>query len=206
MPLGQHNKDAQNELRVPSRGIVGWRALGPILKVICKKLCIKFSVEGMDIQEIDGGVHFRAVSNGAGGVDFPFRVSLGTDEEGLFAIIAHGTVHGQTPTIGGVPLDAIDAPKLRLTGAGVERIYLEITVTRVVSAAGYLLGYTDLAVTVQVGAAVPADDLTGTYRRHIASVGGGRVTGQPVQNSFDLVTRDTGLGAGEGTQVAQLSG
>ena len=56
----QTNKNADKSVKIPTRGIVGWKKLYPILKVILMKLNIQFSLEGFEAQETAQGVHLKS--------------------------------------------------------------------------------------------------------------------------------------------------
>lgn len=205
MALGQ-NKVPEYRFR-RSNGFAWMRDLIDFAKFIAPLLKFKVSVDGVEMQEITGGVHIKAGGgSGASATPFPFKATLGSGESGLFVTIYPGTVSGVMPTIGGVALDVGTPPQLTLSGSGVQRIYLEASVTLSVNAVGYVTSYTGLSVTIAVDTSVPSDDTSGTYRRQIASVVDGVITGQVIQNSLDIVVRDSGAGGGTATAIFQLSG
>ena len=55
----QTNKNADKSVKIPTRGIVGWKKLYPILKVILTKLGIQFSLEGFEAKETAQGLHLK---------------------------------------------------------------------------------------------------------------------------------------------------
>ncbi len=55
----QTNKNANKGVKVPSRGLVGWKILGPIIKTILTKLNVQFTVEDMEVSETVQGLHLK---------------------------------------------------------------------------------------------------------------------------------------------------
>lgn len=60
-------KDPIKGERFPLRGPVGWRVLGAILKKWREGIRLEVSVDGGNLQSIDGGFHLEL--DGGGGVD-----------------------------------------------------------------------------------------------------------------------------------------
>jgi hypothetical protein len=208
MPTVQHNKGGAlgPGQRVPGKGIVKWRRLQPLLKEISAKCGMKLSFDGMDAQEIAGGVHLKATP-GVGAEDYPFKTEVLNDGGDLFARIAPGSVSGIVPLIGGVPLDALEYPLLAIASTGVQRIYLETTASLFATDEGYVVSWTVTGATMQVtSGAVPADDTSGVYRRHVATVEDGFLTAQVVCNSLEILLRDLGAGLGTALAVYNLAG
>ena len=184
------NKNADKAVKIPTRGIVGWKKLYPILKVILTKLGIQFALEGFEAKEINGGLHLKstdAIGN------FPFRVSLsGTD-----VTVAPGVYGSIMPTVSGVRLDNASPPVMTLS-EGVETwVYMQIQYTLdVVDSFIQSVGISQGDVTISVETTEPIEDpSSGKFYRMIAVITQDRVVSQTIKGCIDGVCGDTGDGS-----------
>ena len=96
MPLGRTHKEPQITRTPPARAFVRWGTLLRILKPLLS--AGKISVEGIDVQEIEGGVHLRA-KPGEQANDHPWmyrRYTAGTT--GREFQLTAGTINGAIPS------------------------------------------------------------------------------------------------------------
>lgn len=102
----QTNKNAEKSVKIPSRGIVGWKVLGPILRTVLRKLNIQFSMENIDVSETVQGLHLKSTGGGDGNHPF-FMTGLG--------IFYFGQVDRITPTVNGEDIDTTPPPVLSIS-------------------------------------------------------------------------------------------
>jgi hypothetical protein len=103
------------------RGLVKWKQLLPALTYLLKKAGLKIHVDGMDMQEIDGGVSLR--SQGSDTLVNPLSVTSFRTR----VTVAFGTFCGRTPKIGSSYLYDDPVPELAITGSGTEFIAIKST-------------------------------------------------------------------------------
>ena len=194
----QTNKNADKSVKIPTRGIVGWKKLYPILRVILTKLGIQFSLEGFSAKEINGGVHFKTTP-GDGDIIHPFLTTL----SGTTLGIEPGTFNSMVPTIGGVPLNNVPAPTLTLTGAGLEIISLKSTAT-LTDAHGYVHSATLVSVVAGRTTTYPVDNLaTGEYYVTVSTYMDGAKTMQAIETSLSAHWCDDGTASSKATQTTE---
>lgn len=123
----------------------------------------------------------------------PFNVSLATVSNVLKATVHPGYVAGNSPTIGGTPINTTPAPQLTVTATGTRYIYLKLTLT-LTSANSYVYRGVFSAAEILEGASVPADDKSGGfyYLRLATIVSGAKQAPQPVLVNVSFYVQDTG--------------
>jgi hypothetical protein len=177
------------QVQVPSRGIVGWRSIRPVLEMLAEKCGVKLSVDGAErLGTIEGGFHVKV---GAGSEDdHPFLVEVTSlPGGGVGFTVVPGTFAGQVPTLGGVALNAATAPVGTL-GSGVRYVYLKATYA-ITTVDDYVSAGTLSSVVVEVTGAEESDALgpkgpgaTVEFYILLASYSDGTKTGQYVTTSL----------------------
>lgn len=192
MAMLDPKKDRALPFRVPREGVAGWRKLYEVLGFILRKMGFKLSLDGIDGQEIDGGLHLR--------------VDKSADETGNFictaqtggVVMTSGTILGITPKIGSIRLNTIPRPLLAMSGAGIHIVYAKITST-LSAAHNYVYTYTVLDVEILTGSTLPADvPASGTFYLQIASYSGATKTSQDITTSQGGEIDDDGSAASKG--------
>ena len=132
-------------LLLKNKGLVGWRRLSGIIASLANAY-INISVDGLDIQAIDDGVHITAKPADAGALDPWHGVMSGND-----VIINSGAVNGTV--VPGVTLS---------TPAGTCYVYLHIACT-LTAAYSYINSFTVDTLTLVCASSVPSDNTTGGH-------------------------------------------
>lgn len=163
---------------------------------------------GIPFRTLPSGVSFTPDAKRAtvATTSFPFRLTRFVDGGTVYVTVYPGTVSGVMPTIDSVPLDDANPEQLSFSASGTFRIYLKCECTLETTSEGYVLGYSGLEVEIVAEATPPTDVATGTFYRQIGTVVDGAITAQVIQNSLDLVARDSGTGEGEATSIFVVSG
>ncbi len=184
--------------------LVMHKTLEKLLKPLYKAIGI--STDGLDVMETANGIHLRALASRGDSFPFQARVTQVEDESTVSVIIAPGTVSGLMPTLGGTDLDDGTPPVLTIANTGTFKIYLEINATLTPTTENYVVSWTIDSVTVESDSSIPDDLLTGTYRRHIATIVDGVLTAQVVQNSLEVTLLDDGTATAQALIAVGLSG
>ncbi len=202
MPTVDHNKLKTFPVRVPRVGVAGYGKLFPILSFLLRLAGFKLSLDGVNGQEIDGGLHLEADNNTD---EDNFQGLITSDATGIVLFsVAPGTVGGSYPTLGGTSINqpAGSRPTLPLyVGGTIAKVYLHRQLT-IGTANGFLYSWTRVSDVIETAASVPANSWTSTtadvYRELFTAVSGGITRPQPVRTSLEFDIQDNGLGAATG--------
>lgn len=138
--------------------------------------------------EDEGPTHVRRELTAAVVTTHPFKCPAVTDGT-TASVIAGGTVNGTTVTNSGGT--ALPAGTLVISDSGTQRVYLEVTVTKSVTAGGYVVGISTISsAKVKTAGSVPADTATVLCRQVARYVDGVKVT-QDVTSSMEVAIRGT---------------
>lgn len=155
MPIVQHNKNSEPPEKLPMRGLTRNRILRTIIEDIYKRLKLKVSVDGLQAQEIEGGIHLKS-DPGSTEMPGPFEVTASAD--GATFSVASGTFNSVTPSY--VETDLA-------LGGGAKWIYLKVVYSLTASASNYVYAATFTSVEVHAAQSseisTPHGPSTGTY-------------------------------------------
>jgi hypothetical protein len=126
-----HNKEIEKQLTgFPQRGPAGWKILGGLIRKIARGLVLKLSIDGGDIEEIDGGLHIK-VNGGAAEAD-PWTLRMGPTSNTRY--MKPGVFGGNiVPTVSGVRLDDNDPPAITIVSGQDTYIYLRCQFAKVLT-------------------------------------------------------------------------
>lgn len=182
----QKAKPAAN---APARAFVRWGTLMRLLAPLIQGG--KISLEGIEAQEVAGGVHLRTRS---GGIKYPLVVN------GDGSVVP-GIVANMTPSINGVPITRDPPPRLNI-GNGTRWVVLEIEADLDKIQGIYVQGATVKAVNIKVQSSAPQpSDLvssSGRFKTTLATFNSGVKTGQFHFQSLNVMIVDDGSGDGKG--------
>lgn len=123
----------------------------------------------------------------------PFKCPGSTDGSAA-STIPGGTVNGTTVTNSSGT--ALPGGTLVISNSGTKYVYLEVTITKTVTAGGYVVGIASITTAkLKTGSSVPADTTT-VLCRQVASYSSGTRTTQDITSSMSVAIRGTNASGG----------
>jgi hypothetical protein len=189
MSIVQTQKAKPAAGNVPSRAFVRWGTLMRLLAPLIQGG--RISLDGIEAQEVAGGVHLRARS---GDTKFPLVVN----SDGS---VVPGIVANMTPSINGTLITHDPPPRLNI-GNGMRWAVLAIQADLDKIQGSYVQGATvkDVEIMVQSSAPQPSDlvSSSGRFKTTLATFNNGVKTGQFHFQSLNVMIVDDGSGEGKG--------